>query len=146
MDTNTTEPRHAADDGAAEDRNPVLAPVAPQYDPSDAEGVDRETFPALRDFRRMLPAQRLREQANLGAIMDGVPASFRTAVQGGEVDVSTLTGADLDALASTFERVQDVVLTNAEDPEAMTEWLLAQKDSIQAVMYGFMRYQAALGN
>lgn len=134
------------EDVAVTDPAPVLAPVSPDFSTDDLTGVDPDTFPALRDFRRILPAQRLTEQAKLGKLMETIPEQFRDAANGQDVDLSKVTGDDLDALAATFTAIQDIILGAAEDREAMTEWLIDQEDSLQAVLYGFTQYQGSLGN
>jgi len=132
----------------AKDETPALASVAPQFDSQD--GVDLSTLPAFKDTRRMLPADRLRAQADMAKLAVSVPDKFRQAAEDGTVtmdlDLSDLTGADLDAIADMVSTAQDVVLGAAEDREAMTTWLVDQESPVEAVMAAFTRYQETLGN
>lgn len=139
-------------DTAVKDPEAVLSPVSPQFeDPADApEGVDAASLPSFKDARRMLPADRLRAQAGMAKLAVSVPDKFRQAAEDGSVtldlDLSDLTGEDLDAISEMVTMAQDTVLGAAEDRDAMTEWLVAQESPVEAVMYAFSRYQEALGN
>lgn len=133
-------PSHAAEDDQA-----VLAPVSPEFNPDDTTGVDVESFPALQDFKRMLPANRLRVQTDTAKMAQALPAKFTEQGTGTQA-LDELTGDDLDSLAGMFESIQDMLLRYAEDNDAMTDWLIAQEDPIKAVLYGFSQFQAALGN
>lgn len=133
-------------EGTYQDQAPVLDGVT-QSTTQVPEGVNAETFPALMDLRRMLPAERFRRQTALAKVVDGLPEDLKTAATGGEaLDMTNVTSADLDALAEMFTRIQDAVLDAAADREAMTEWLMDQEDPMQGVMYGFTRVQGFLGN
>lgn len=133
-------------EGTYQDQAPVLDGVTPSTT-QVPEGVNAETFPALMDLRRMLPAERFRRQTALAKVVDGLPEDLKTAATGGEaLDMTNVTSADLDALAEMFTRIQDAVLDAAADREAMTEWLMDQEDPMQGVMYGFTRVQGFLGN
>lgn len=133
-------------EGTYQDQAPVLDGVTPSTT-QVPEGVNAETFPALMDLRRMLPAERFRRQTTLAKVVDGLPEDLKTAATGGEaLDMTNVTSADLDALAEMFTRIQDAVLDAAADREAMTEWLMDQEDPMQGVMYGFTRVQGFLGN
>lgn len=135
-----------SDNGTYQDEAPVLEGVIPSTTEAP-EGVDVTTFPDLQDLRRILPAQRFQHQAALAALVEDLPEGFRDAAAGGKgVDMTNVTGADLNALATMFTRIQDTVLDTAVDREAMENWLIDQVDPLQAVMYGFTRVQAALGN
>ena len=133
-------------EGTYQDQAPVLDGVTPSTTQVPG-GVNAETFPALMDLRRMLPAERFRRQTALAKVVDGLPEDLKTAATGGEaLDMTNVTSADLDALAEMFTRIQDAVLDAAADREAMTEWLMDQEDPMQGVMYGFTRVQGFLGN
>lgn len=137
--TNTTQ------DYAAEDSSPALAQVDPEFNPDDTTGLDVETFPGMRDLRRMLPAQRIKSQTDLAKVQDMLPESFTS--QGfGQQDVTSMSSEDLDKLAGLFEAIQETVLENAVDRDDMEAWLIDQDEPIKAVLYGFNQYQAALGN
>lgn len=57
-----------------------------------------------------------------------------------------MTTDDLDVLTNVIASVETTVLDNAADREAMTEWLLAQNDSLNAVMAAFTKFTDRLGN
>lgn len=138
----------------AVDPQPALSSVAPQFSSQDAEpeGVNTDTMPEFRDMRRMLPAQRLAATMAMGKVAATLPASLRdVAGEDGSVDLSTadlanITPEDMDGLANLFQVIQDTILDNAKDRQAMEDWLLDQEDPLQAVMVAFSRYQGALGN
>lgn len=136
-----------ADAQAVKDPAPVLAPVAPEFDTSEApEGVDVESLPPFRDARRQLPAERIRTQTRLAAMASGLPEEFMDADGGVEVNLSTIKPEDLEAVADLMESIQELVLDFAQDRDAMAEWLMDQEDPIQAVMHAFTVYQDAAGN
>lgn len=138
----------------AADSQPALAGVAPQFagQDQDVEGVNADTMPEFRDMRRMLPAQRLAATMALGKVAATLPASLRdVAGEDGSVDLSaadlaSITPEDMDGLANLFQVIQDIILDNAKDRQAMEDWLMDQEDPLQAVMVAFSRYQEALGN
>lgn len=132
-------------DHAAEDDQAVLATVAPEFNPDDTTGVDVEGFPALRDFGRMLPAARMRIQTDTAKMAAGLPAKF-TKQGTGDQDLTNLTPEDLDSMADMFESIQTLLLDNAQDQEAMENWLIDQEDPIKGILYGFSQFQANLGN
>lgn len=142
---NHAAPDSSPNDHAAEDSTPALAPVSPEYDPDDTTGVDVESFPGMRDLRRLLPADRIKAQTDLAKVQDTLPESFTR--QGfNPSEVTRMSSDDLDALSGLFVSIQNTVLDNAADREAMENWLIDQDDPIKAVLYGFTQYQAALGN
>lgn len=138
---------------AVKDQEPVLADVAPQFADatSDApEGVDGDSLPEFKDLRRMLPAQRIKAQADMGKLALTLPDKFRQLADDGEVsmelDLSNLAPEDLDSVANLVAQAQEIVLGGAKDRQAMEEWLLDQTSPVEAVMYAFSRYQERLGN
>lgn len=145
MATDANTNHDQAQDYAAEDSSAALAQVSPEFNPDDTTGLDVEAFPGMRDLRRMLPAQRIKSQTDLAKVQDMLPANFTS--QGfGQEDVTSMSGEDLDKLAGLFEAIQETVLENAADRDAMEAWLIDQDEPIKAVLYGFNQYQAALGN
>lgn len=130
------------------DSSPKLADVGPQYGSADAEseGVDMTTLPEFRDLRRMLPSERLKVQMKTAKVATALPAHLKgTDTSKGE-GFDSLTSEDLDALTNVITTVEAVVLDNAADREAMTEWLIAQGDPLNAVMAAFTKFTERLGN
>lgn len=141
--------KHASkEQDTVKDEAPALAAVSPVFDVDTPEGVDVASLPGFKDMSRMLPAQRVRAQTRLAQLASSVPHSITRAEEGGApgVAVYDVSADDLDAVADMIEGIQTLVLENAEDQGAMEAWLIDQKDPLQAVMYAFSRYQAALGN
>ncbi|NEK06063.1 hypothetical protein GR239_36855, partial [Rhizobium leguminosarum] len=100
-------------------------------------------------LQRMLPAQRIKAQAELAKVATSLPAKFLDQDGSGvsiDADVNSLTSEDLDAVADMVTKVQDIVLDAAVDREAMENWLLDQENPMDAVMFAFTKYQATLGN
>ena len=64
----------------------------------------------------------------------------------GQLDLDTMKPEDMDAIADMFASCQDLVLDHAQDRVAMTEWLLAQDNSLGAVMAAFTELRTRLGN
>lgn len=135
---------------AVKDQTPALATVAPQFDQDTPEGVDQDSLPEFKDLRRMLPAQRIKAQADMAKLATDLPDKFREVDQDGQVnlnlDMADLTSEDLDGLVNMAETAQDIVLNGAKDRNAMEDWLLKQDSPMEAVMYAFTQYQARLGN
>lgn len=145
-----TEPQPApveANDDAVIDPNPALAGVGPQYGAADSEpeGVDMTTLPTFKDLRRMLPSERMKTQMATAKVAAALPAHLKNAEAGG-LDFDSLTSDDLDALTNVIAAVESVVLDNATDREAMTEWLVTQDEPMNAVMAAFSQFTERLGN
>ena len=136
-----------ADKGVVDGR-PALEGMGPQYGAAEAEpeGVDMSTLPEFKDLRRMLPSARLKVQMNTAKIATALPAHLKNADTKGGLEFDSMTADDLDALTAVIASVEDTVLDNAADREAMTEWLLAQKDPLNAVMSAFTKFTDRLGN
>ena len=64
----------------------------------------------------------------------------------GGLDFDNMTADDLDALTNVIATVEETVLDNAADREAMTEWLVAQDEPLNAVMAAFTKFTDRLGN
>lgn len=143
----TPEPEPEADKGVVDGR-PALEGMGPQYGAAEAEpeGVDMSTLPEFKDLRRMLPSARLKVQMNTAKIATALPAHLKNADTSGGLEFDSMTADDLDALTAVIASVEDTVLDNAADREAMTEWLLAQKDPLNAVMSAFTKFTDRLGN
>lgn len=137
-----------ADNGAVVDPNPALAGVGPQYGSADAEpeGVDMTTLPEFKDLRRMLPSERLKVQMKTAKVATALPEHLKNAESSGGLDFDSLTSDDLDALTNVIAAVEDTVLDNAADRGAMTEWLIAQDEPLNAVMAAFTKFTDRLGN
>ena len=136
-----------ADKGVVDGR-PALEGMGPQYGAAEAEpeGVDMTTLPEFKDLRRMLPSARLKVQMNTAKIATALPAHLKNADTSGGLEFDSMTADDLDALTAVIASVEDTVLDNAADREAMTNWLLAQKDPLNAVMSAFTKFTDRLGN
>lgn len=133
---------------AVVDPRPALEGVGPQYTSTDAEpeGVDMTTLPDFKDMRRMLPSARLKVQMNTAKVATALPAHLKNADTSAGLDFDNMTADDLDALTNVIAAVEATVLDNAADREAMTEWLLAQADPLNAVMAAFTKFTDRLGN
>lgn len=144
----TPEPEADTDHDGVVDGRPVLEGMGPQYGTAEAEpeGVDMTTLPEFKDLRRMLPSARLKVQMNTAKIATALPAHLKNADTSGGLEFDSMTADDLDALTAVIASVEDTVLDNAADREAMTEWLLAQKDPLNAVMSAFTKFTDRLGN
>lgn len=141
-------PEPEADNTGVVDERPALEGMGPQYGTAEAEpeGVDMTTLPEFKDLRRMLPSARLKVQMNTAKIATALPAHLKNADTSGGLEFDSMTADDLDALTAVIASVEDTVLDNAADREAMTEWLLAQKDPLNAVMSAFTKFTDRLGN
>jgi hypothetical protein len=130
------------------DARPALEGVGPQFIGTDAEpeGVDMTTLPEFKDMRRMLPSARLKVQMNTAKVATALPAHLKNADTSAGLDFDTMTADDLDALTNVIAAVEATVLDNAVDREAMTEWLLAQAEPLNAVMAAFTKFTDRLGN
>lgn len=128
------------------DESPALAPVAPELagEGNDPEGVDATTFPAFKDLRRAMPAQRVRAKMELAKVATDLPKSIMAMNESG--DFSDFTSEDMDGIANMLERVQTLVLDAAQSRDEMEEWLIAQEGAQDALMFAFEQYQAHLGN
>lgn len=137
-----------AETEAVVDPRPALEGVGPQYTGTDAEpeGVDMTTLPDFKDMRRMLPSARLKVQMNAAKVATALPAHLKNADTSAGLDFDTMTADDLDALTDVIATVEATVLDNAADREAMTEWLLAQAEPLNAVMAAFTKFTDRLGN
>ena len=133
----------------AKDPSPALAGLAPQLGGGeDTDGVDLSTLPPFVDMSRMLPAELVRSTMSMSKLGLSLPKHLREQgdVAAGKLDLDTMTPEDMDAIADMFATCQDLVLSHAQDREAMTEWLLAQDNSLAAVMVAFTELRARLGN
>lgn len=135
-------------DVAVVDPSPALAGVGPQYGSADAEpeGVDMTTLPAFKDLRRMLPSERLKVQMKTAKVATALPAHLKDADTSEGLDFDAMTAEDFDALTNVIATVEEVVLDNAADREAMTEWLVSQDEPLNAVMAAFTKFTERLGN
>lgn len=143
------EPAPAEDNSdAVVDSSPKLAGAGPQYGAADSEpeGVDMTTLPEFKDLRRMLPSERLKAQMRTAKVATALPAHLKNADTSGGLDFDTMTADDLDALTNVISAVEAVVLDNALDRGAMTEWLIAQDEPLNAVMAAFTQFTDRLGN
>lgn len=126
------------------DTNPALASAAPQFDTNPEEGVDTGTLPPFQDVKHLLPAERFSLQAGLAKIGAALPDRLKK--QDGDIDFSDLQPEDMDAMMDLFKSIQTLVLRNAESRRAMEEWLKAQEQPMNALMFAFSRFQDVLGN
>lgn len=144
------EPAEAPTDNpeAVVDPNPALEGVGAQYAAADAEpeGVDMTTLPEFKDMRRMLPSARLKIQMSTAKVAAALPAHLKNADTSAGLDFDNMTADDLDALTNVIATVEATVLDNAADREAMTEWLVAQDEPLNAVMAAFTKFTDRLGN
>lgn len=133
---------------AVVDPRPALEGVGAQYSAADAEpeGVDMATLPEFKDMRRMLPSARLKVQMKTAKVATALPAHLKDADTSGGLDFDNMTADDLDALTNVIATVEETVLDNAADREAMTEWLVAQDEPLNAVMAAFTKFTDRLGN
>lgn len=129
---------------AVVDSQPALHGMGPEFVAanSEPEGVDLTTMPSFRDMRRMLPSERLRVQMKAAKVAAALPAHLKEA-EG--VEFEALSPEDLDALTDVIATVESVVLDNAADREAMTDWLVDQKEPLDAVMTAFTEFTSRLG-
>lgn len=136
------------DGEAVVDDRPALAGVGPEFDTADSEpqGVDMSTLPDFKDMRRMLPSERLKVQMNTAKVATALPAHLKNADTSQKLDLDALTSEDLDALTGVIANVETTVLDNAADRDAMTEWLVNQDNSLNAVMAAFSTFTKRLGN
>lgn len=134
---------HPAPAAEVTDQGPVLASVDPAFNTAVPEGLDATTLPPFKDMTRSLPAARIRVQMDLAKFATAIPKSLQ---QAGEVDLSTMNAADMDAIANMIEGLQNVILDNAQDRQAMENWLIDQADPVSAVMHAFNVFQDTTGN
>lgn len=129
---------------AVVDPQPALHGMGPEFVAanSEPEGVDLTTMPSFRDMRRMLPSERLRVQMKAAKVAAALPAHLKEA-EG--VEFEALSPEDLDALTDVIATVESVVLDNAADREAMTDWLVDQKEPLDAVITAFTEFTSRLG-
>ena len=127
------------------DQSPALAGVAPQFNSQAPEGVDTTTLPPFADTSRMLPAQRVTMEMELAKVAAGLPRHIIES-DSDSLDIYSMSSDDLDAVAYMITRVQDVVISRAQDSDAMEAWLVDQQEPLQAVMYAFSVYQEQVKN
>ena len=75
-----------------------------------------------------------------------MPEHLKNAKSSGGLEFDALTSDDLDALTNVIAAVEAVVLDNAADRDAMTEWLVTQDEPLNAVMAAFTTFTDRLGN
>lgn len=134
--------------GEVKDDVPALEGVGAEYTGEDAdgpEGVDVASLPAFKDLRTALPSQRLKAKMDAAKVATSLPAHLKNGEAKG-LDFETMTNDDLDALTNLFATMEQLVIDNAADPEAMTSWLVEQEESLNAVMVAFQRFTAYMGN
>lgn len=127
------------------DDAPALAAVAAEFDTEVPDGVDAATMPQFRDLTRLLPADRLDAQLALAEIAAGLPEGAAERMADG-MALSDFTPDVAASLRGIFHAMQDMVLDNAADRDAMTAWLLDQKSPMSALQYAFAKVSAILGN
>lgn len=132
---------------AVGDPSPALEGVGPQYGSAyaEVEGVDMATLPAFRDMHRMLPSERLKVQMSTAKVAAALPDHLKGETSEG-LDFDSMTVEDIDALTNVITTVEGIVLDNAADRGAMTEWLVTQKEPLNAVMAAFTKFTERLGN
>lgn len=144
----TEAPKADNEPEAVVDDRPALEGVGPEYGSADTEpeGVDMTTLPEFKDMRRMLPSARLKVQMNTAKVATALPSHLKDANTDGGIDFDNMTADDLDALTNVIATVETTVLDNAADRDAMTDWLLAQSEPLNAVMAAFSKFTDRLGN
>ena len=134
--------------GEVKDDVPALEGVGAEYageDADETEGVDVASLPAFKDLRTALPSQRLKAKMDAAKVATSLPSHLKNGEAKG-LDFETMTSDDLDALTNLFSTMEKLVIDNAADPEAMTAWLVAQDEPLNAVMVAFQRFTAYMGN
>lgn len=133
---------------AVVDPNPALAGVGPQYGAADAEaeGVDMSTIPAFRDMHRLLPSERLKIQMSTAKVATVLPKHLKDGDEAGDLEFDSMTVEDIDALTNVITTVENIVLDNADDRGEMAEWMISQKEPLNAVMAAFTKFTERLGN
>lgn len=136
---------------AVQDPVPALAELGGAYTPTDleaedTEGIELETLPAFKDMRRFLPSQRLKMQMDAAKVATSLPSHLKKGDDNAKLDFDTMTSEDLDTLTNLISTVEAMVIDNAADPEAMTNWLVEQNDALNAVMAAFNKLTSYMGN
>lgn len=131
-------------EGAHVDAVPVLSGVVPEQSAEqETEGVDMASMPELRSMRGMLPSAQFAVQARMLKLVKDMPDEWRDGEGQADLDVKDM---DFDALSDLITGAETFVLDLAKDREAMTDWLIAQENGMQAVMGAFTKATELLGN
>lgn len=135
----TDTPAAASVEETTKDSVAVLAGTSPAFDHEIIEGVDLSSMPALQDFSKLLPSKLARVAEK----------TMEVAKLAREKKISTADSGssfgDFDGWAEMIEKCEVLLLANAKDESAMSEWLVSQQNPFGAVMAGFARVGEALG-
>lgn len=137
------EPITTAPEGATVDPSPALGGVDPQFDTTISD-VDLSGMPAVRDMKKMLPAARMRVQKQLVKLKElesKLPDNFKNGDPTDEVSEE-----DFEIVCEMMEAAQDFLLGQAEDREAMEQWLIDSNEPEKALFAAMGKVAARLGN
>lgn len=130
--------------GAVTDDTPALAGILPEQTPDENfDGVDLTTMPGFRSLQGQLPAARFLVKVRLAELEKMIPNALRDT--DGTPDESQVLDS-ITEVGQMFQQIQDLVLDLAADRDAMTEWLVAQKEGENALMAAFGKLSDDLGN
>lgn len=128
------------------DASPALADTGVEFDHDIPDGVDAASMPAFKNFSRLLPADRLDLQLGLAEVLEEAPPGLLDGADAGDLSIEQEI-ARVKPLRKALRAMQEMLLDNAQDRDAMAEWLLAQGPaSYQAMTWAFHKLLGALGN
>ncbi|QNQ90717.1 hypothetical protein GP475_08760 [Corynebacterium poyangense] len=125
-----------------EDSSPVLAGVAPEFTPENADPT-LDGMPEIRSFAHELPSARLKVQKSLVAIKAAFPESLTG--EESEINAENLTPEDFEKLTNAVEKIEEFVINIAKNPNDMREWLINHKDPETALFAAFSEISERLG-
>lgn len=120
-----------------EDTTPELATVTPT-----ANGAVEH--PPFRDLRRLLPSQRNRIYQRALATAHELQGAEHLDESLAKEDISEDTLTGFDSFVQAMEKAEAVVLENAKDANAMTEWIISQDNPEQALFTLFHEVMESL--
>lgn len=122
------------------DENPALAGVSPEF--AAESDYDLSDLPEFLSFAGTLPSARFSVKKQLADVQKLAPKSL---TEGGTPsDEEAL--AHMDEIEQMFIKIEELILSRAQDRDAMTKWLCEQEDGEQALMAAFGRLAEQLGN
>ena len=137
------EPLTTVPEGANVDPAPVLGDVSPEFNTA-VDDVDLSGMPPVRDLKKILPAARMRVQkqlVKLKTLEEKLPESFKSGAETGEVSEE-----DFEIVCEMMEAAQEFLLGQAEDREAMEQWLIDSDEPEKALFAAMGKVAARLGN
>lgn len=137
------EPLTTVPEGANVDPAPALGDVSPEFNTA-VDDVDLSGMPAVRDMKKMLPAARMRVQKQLVKLKElesKLPDSFKNGDPTDEVSEE-----DFEIVCEMMEAAQDFLLGQAEDREAMEQWLINSEEPEKALFAAMGKVASRLGN